>query len=85
MLGIYRKEIDRIDGEILKLLVERMRVVEKIGEYKRKARKDIVDLERLSEMLQFRKVLAGELGLEEELVERLFEMIHDFSVRRQER
>lgn len=48
----YRKEIDRIDEELVKLLEERLRIAEKIAEYKKAEGLSIVDAGREEEKLQ---------------------------------
>ena len=48
----YRKEIDRIDEELVKLLEERLRIAEKIAECKKAEGISIVDSAREEEKLQ---------------------------------
>src|SRR3989338_4487101 len=47
-----RGQIDRLDLELLNVLMERMKVVDRIGEYKRKNKLDISDEEREKEVLR---------------------------------
>lgn len=39
----YRQEIDRIDGELVQLFLERMAVTGKVGEYKQRAGIPVLD------------------------------------------
>lgn len=48
----WRKEIDKIDGEIIALLNWRAKAAKEIGKIKAKAGLPIIDLERESEVLQ---------------------------------
>ncbi len=46
----YRKEIDALDKEIIKLLNQRIECVKKIGEYKRKNEMPVLDTSREQEI-----------------------------------
>lgn len=48
----WRKEIDKIDGEIIALLNRRAKAAQEIGKIKAKAGLPIIDLERESEVLK---------------------------------
>lgn len=48
----WRKEIDRIDGEIIALLNWRANAAREIGKIKAKAGLPVIDLDRESEVLQ---------------------------------
>lgn len=52
MLNVYRSELDRIDDAIVKLFSERMNVVERIADYKRKNHLDALDPDRERIMLE---------------------------------
>jgi len=51
-LGVYRKNIDKIDDKIIKLLNERGRLVEKVGDLKRRCNLDIYQPERENEIIE---------------------------------
>lgn len=53
-LDIIRQEIDQIDDQIVKLLEERMHLVEGVGAYKKASGKPILDTKR--EEIIFEKV-----------------------------
>ena len=47
----YRQEIDRIDGELVQLFLERMAVTGKVGEYKQRAGIPVLDAGREMAMI----------------------------------
>jgi chorismate mutase len=76
MLDEYRREIDVIDIEILKLLNERTRVVERIGQVKREVGLPVYEPRREEEV--FQNVTANNHGpLPADAVKRVFERIID--------
>lgn len=71
-----RKGIDRVDLEILRLYLERSRIVARIGDIKKEMSIAIYEPKREEEV--FKNVLSGERGeLSEGAVRRLFERIID--------
>lgn len=76
LLDEYRKQIDEIDIEIIDLLNQRTRIVEKIGAVKREAALPVYEPKR--EDMVFKNVLAHNKGpLSEAAARRLFERIID--------
>ncbi|WP_026903990.1 chorismate mutase [Pedobacter glucosidilyticus] len=78
-----RDAIDRIDDQILQKLGERMALVEKIGEYKRDNDVTILQVNRWEEILEKRTALASALKLEKDFTEKVLELIHGESIRKQ--
>ena len=78
-----RSMIDEIDEEMLRTLNRRMEVIEKIGEYKRDNNVTILQIERWLEILNTRTALARSLGLSEEFITRLCQLLHKESIRKQ--
>lgn len=75
-LDEYRQKIDDLDLKILEILNDRTRIVEQIGEVKRKAQLPIYEPKREDEV--FRNVVSHNRGpLSEAAVRRLFERIID--------
>jgi len=70
-----RKEIDRLNGEILAKIVERVEVAMRIAEIKRKHGRPIVDSHRERKVLDEIRVKATELGIDAEAAARVFEDI----------
>lgn len=78
-----RNAIDRIDDQILQKLGERMSLVEKIGEYKRDNDVTILQVSRWEEILEKRIAVASALKLDKEFVEKVLELVHSESIRKQ--
>jgi len=75
-----RLEIDVIDQEILEKLASRFNVIKDIGEEKKVNGITILQVERWNQILATRKDLADKLGLSEEFVSRLLQIIHKESI-----
>lgn len=78
-----RKRIDEIDKHLLHALAERMTIVRRIGEHKKEKDITILQLERWREILETRVELANDLGLSEEFVIKMLELIHKASIKAQ--
>ncbi|PWJ43971.1 chorismate mutase [Sediminitomix flava] len=76
-----RKQIDTIDTEILEALHHRMKVVDKIGEYKRDNNVTVFQADRWIDVFQNRPNQAQKLELNKTFVEQMFKLIHDESIR----
>jgi chorismate mutase len=77
-LSALRQEIDSIDREILKLIANRMRLVLKVGDYKREHALPVHDPERERRMLESLAQSAPP-PLTAESVRRIFERLIDAS------
>jgi chorismate mutase len=75
-----RSQIDYCDHELLFTLLDRMRVSEKIGQYKKNRSLAILQMNRWNEILNSRLSEGRRMGLREEFVEGLFNYIHQESV-----
>jgi chorismate mutase len=75
-----RKEINRLNGEILDRLAERVGVASAIAEVKRRHGKPIVDAARERVVLDQIRAQAAELGLDPEGVGRIYRAIIDLCV-----
>lgn len=82
-LAGLRGEIDDIDAELLQLLARRMEVSERIGEYKKHNNVTVVQIDRWKQILADHIAVGDSLGLDQELVNAVFEAIHQASIRRQ--
>ena len=71
----YRKEIDNIADEILKLLVRRKEIVKEIWDYKKGNGIGIVDEGRESEIFQRLGEKSEKLGLDKNYVKEIFKKI----------
>ncbi len=80
-----RHEIDEIDEELLNLLGARMKLAERIGEYKKRKNIAILQTTRWSEILE-KGVAKGKLkGLSEEFINVFLKSVHQESINHQER
>ena len=77
MLELYRKQIDEIDAQIIDLLTKRFEIVKKVGEYKKERNIPPLQPERWQQVLQTRKNLAKEKWLNPELIEKIWNLIHE--------
>jgi chorismate mutase len=84
-LAGLRNEIDDIDSELLQLLARRMEVSARIGEYKKQNNVTVVQMDRWKKILAEHVATGGDLGLTPELVNEVFEAIHQASIERQSR
>lgn len=83
VLAALRGEIDDIDAELLQLLARRMNVSSQIGEYKKQKGLTVVQMQRWKQILADHLETGKELGLPKELLEKVFEAIHQASIQRQ--
>ncbi|MCX8080503.1 MAG: bifunctional 3-deoxy-7-phosphoheptulonate synthase/chorismate mutase type II [Bacteroidia bacterium] len=81
----YRKEIDRIDFEIIRLLQERMNLARQIGEIKSLYQIPVFQQERWHEILSSRPNWALQSGLPPAMIEKIWELIHNESISIQNR
>lgn len=82
-LDALREQIDSIDDELLDLLSRRMKVSRDIGQFKRRRGMSVVQPDRYGALIKRCAAEAVELGLSEEFVRNLLEVIHEESVRQQ--
>ncbi|TAJ05797.1 3-deoxy-7-phosphoheptulonate synthase [Marinilabiliaceae bacterium JC017] len=82
-LDELRKQIDKLDTQLLQILHERMTISEAIGKYKYENNITILQTRRYDEIMNNRKARAIENGLNPEFVVKVFEDIHEESIQRQ--
>jgi len=70
-----REQIDEIDKKLLKILSERFRVTQRVGEYKKRHKLPALDKKREKEIFQKRELLAKKLNLDPLLVKQIFTLI----------
>ncbi len=78
-----RKQIDKLDDQIIQKIAERMTVVEKIGEYKRDNDITILQVNRWDEILHKRGAFAKALRLDLNFASKFLELMHSESIRKQ--
>jgi len=82
-LAELRSNIDKLDDLIIQKIGERMKIAEKIGEYKRDNNVTILQVNRWDEIVQKRTKLAEALSLGNEFATKFLELIHNESIRKQ--
>ncbi len=78
-----RKQIDTLDNQLMELLAKRMEVCREIGRYKKEHNMTVLQTGRYNEILEKRGVQGSLTGMSPEFVAKVFENIHEESVRQQ--
>lgn len=78
-----RKQIDEIDNQLMEMLSKRMRVCREIGHYKKEHNMTVLQTSRYNEILDKRGAQGALCGMAPEFVAKVFENIHEESVRQQ--
>ena len=78
-----RKQIDELDNQLIELLAKRMRVCREIGQYKKEHNMTVFQSARYSEILAKRGAQGVLCGMSAEFVAKVFENVHEESVRQQ--
>ena len=82
-LTSLRKQIDELDNQIMDILAKRMRVCREIGHYKKEHNMTVLQASRYNEILSKRGVQGSLCGMGPDFVAKVFENIHEESVRQQ--
>ena len=83
--GIHelRNQIDELDNQLMDLLAKRMRVCREIGQYKKEHNMTVLQPARYGEILDKRGAQGSLCGMGAEFVKKVFESVHEESVRQQ--
>jgi len=76
----FRNQIDNCDTKIIELLDNRKQVVEHIANFKNENKLTIFQIDRWFEILNTRKENANLLGVDEQMIEEIFALIHKYSI-----
>ena len=76
----FRNQIDNFDTKIIELLDNRKQVVKHIANFKNENKLTIFQIDRWFEILNTRKENANLLGVDEQMVEEIFALIHKYSI-----
>ena len=79
-LGLLREKIDQLDDEIMQKLSNRMKISEKIGQYKKENNVTILQVGRWEEIIQTRVSLGKAMGLDEGFTRDLLRLVHHESI-----
>ena len=82
-LSELRAQIDECDNQLIEVLSKRMRVCSEIGTFKKEHGMTILQTDRYNEILDKRGAQGTLCGLNAEFVKKVFEAIHEDSVRLQ--
>lgn len=82
-LNELRKQIDECDNDLIQLLAKRMRVCREIGTYKKEHGVNILQTGRYNEILDKRGAQGVLCGMDQAFIKKVFEAIHEESVRQQ--
>lgn len=78
-----RKQIDNLDDQLMELLARRMQVCREIGEYKKAHNMTVRQANRYDEILNKRAVQGKLSNMSQDFITKVFENIHEESVRQQ--
>jgi chorismate mutase len=78
-----RNLIQKLDNDLLEILSKRMSVSSQIGEYKRDNNVTILQVAHWKQLIEDSLNTGNILGLHENFIKGLFQLIHDESIRRQ--
>lgn len=82
-LATLREQINHIDDELLTLIGQRMKVADKIGEYKRDNNITILQTNRWNDILERAFSKGNKLGLSQEFITKYFDALHLESINHQ--
>lgn len=78
-----REQINHIDDELMQLLSQRMKIADKIGQYKRDNNITILQTNRWNEILERAFVKGEKIGLSKEFITKYFDAVHMESIAHQ--
>jgi chorismate mutase len=74
-LNSLRKEIDKIDREIINQLSKRIKIIKKIGDYKKRNKLRVYSPEREKEIITKIKKFAASKNINKALIEKIYKNI----------
>lgn len=78
-----RAQIDHLDDELMQILSQRMKVAEKIGQYKKENNITVLQTNRWNEILERATQKGEKLGLSADFITRYFDAVHLESINHQ--
>lgn len=79
-LSILREQIDQLDDEIMSKMASRMKISEKIGQYKKENNVTILQVNRWEEIVHSRVAMCKAMGMDEGFTRDLLRLIHHESI-----
>ncbi|MBK5278011.1 MAG: bifunctional 3-deoxy-7-phosphoheptulonate synthase/chorismate mutase type II [Bacteroidia bacterium] len=84
-LSLLREQIDHLDDDIMSKMAARMKISEKIGQYKKENNVTILQVTRWEEIVQTRVSLGKAMGLDTGFTRDLLRLVHHESIQVQEK
>jgi chorismate mutase len=84
-LSLLREQIDQLDDEIMQKFSARMKISEKIGQYKKENGVTILQVSRWEEIIHTRVAMGLAMGLQEEFTREMLKLVHHESIQVQTR
>jgi chorismate mutase len=78
-----RAQIDHLDDELMQIISQRMKVAEKIGQYKKENNITVLQTARWNEILERATAKGNKLGLSSDFITRYFDAVHLESINHQ--
>ena len=82
-LEMLRTQIDEIDQQLINTLADRMKIARQIGEYKKQNNITIYQNARWNEIISERLAQSNPLGISDDIMVEILQMIHKESIRQQ--
>ncbi len=79
-----QREIDKMDAELLDILSKRLKIVDEIGQYKKENNITILQIKRWRDIFYDRLNLGSRMGLSQDFLFKLLQLLHEESILRQE-
>jgi chorismate mutase len=79
-LSILREQIDQLDDDIMQKFASRMKISEKIGQYKKENNVTILQVNRWEEIIATRVAMGLAMGLSEEFMKEMLKLVHHESI-----
>ena len=79
-LSVLREQIDHLDDEIMSKMASRMKISEKIGQYKKENNVTILQVNRWEEIIKTRVSMGRAMGMDEGFTRDLLRLIHHESI-----
>jgi chorismate mutase len=83
-LGELRNAIDKVDDNIITLIKERMDLVKEVGANKVQNKLPALDIKRWNEVILKRREYAISIGVNPDLIERIYNLIHEEALKEEE-
>jgi chorismate mutase len=80
-----RQQINHLDDELMQILGQRMKIAEKIGEYKKSNNITILQTSRWNEIIERAVAKGGKLGLSKEFITHYLDAVHMESINHQKK